>query len=223
MNLWKGEDETLKAYQDGIRQRYQPVDDLVFQNVDDPSRLMVFESDDRGRITSMSRGNKMAGTMVPTKYEKLKWYDTHNVVNEAMGYVMLLVISYVFLPGFWGFVWLKRRRNKSYFQNKILPVFAHASALGFLMVSMTWIAMFLVPFMRSRSELIFGMLPEIVRYHFLIFLLPVLLVLLLISAIGLWRNSHGMLVARIYYSLFTLSAMAMVLFFYRWNFIGYNF
>jgi len=223
MNLWSGEDDTLKAYQDGAVQRYHSINDLVFQNVEDPSRLMVFESEDGGRIISMSRSNKMAGTMVPVKYEKLKWYDTPIISNELIGIPPLIIISYIFLPGFWGIVWVKRRRNKRYFQNKMLPSFAHASALGFLMVSMTWIITFLMPFMGNRSDLVFGMLPEIARYNFLIFLLPVLMVPLLISTVGLWRNSHGIVVARIYYSVFTLSALALVLFLYRWNFIGYNF
>ncbi len=222
-NLWMGEDKTLKAYQDGVVQRYQPVNELIFQNVEDPSRLMVFESDDEGRIISMSRGNKMAGTMIPVKYEKLKWHDTHFFVNEVIGVPLLIIISYIFLPVFWGVIWFIRRSNKGYLQNKILPSLAHASALGFLVVSMTWIIAFMVPFLRNRSELIFGILSEIVPYHFLIFIMPVLLVPLLISAISLWRNSYGFVVARIYYSLFTLSALAIVLFLYRWNFIGYNF
>ena len=91
------------------------------------------------------------------------------------------------------------------------------------MVSLVWIIQFFFPLLRNRNELIFGMLPGITDYYFLVFLLPALLIGVIYSTIIILKNRISWKLTRVYYLLFTVASIGWVLFLIRWNFMGYNF
>lgn len=224
-NLWKDDSGDIASYEDGAVQLYKPIEPLIFQNQYDKTRLMVFHEDADGTITGMSRGNKFAGTILPAKYEKLKWYETHNYVNEAIGFIIIGIMGYLLFPLFLLLVNIARLKKSSFYRGKFLSLGANIAALTFALLTVVYISMYFFPVIKAMktAELYYGMDSSLIKFHYIPFILLGLLMYIIYANYKIWSFKSGMLISRVYYSIFTLCSIAWVLFLQEWHFIGFNF
>lgn len=223
--LWKDDSGDIASYEDGAVQLYKPIEPLIFQNQYDKTRLMVFHEDADGTITGMSRGNKFAGTILPAKYEKLKWYETHNYVNEAIGFIIIGIMGYLLFPLFLLLVNIARLKKSSFYRGKFLSLGANIAALTFALLTVVYISMYFFPVLKAMktAELYYGMDPTLIKFHYIPFLLIGILIYIIYANYKVWLSNSGVLLSRVYYSLFTICSIAWLLFLHDWHFIGFNF
>lgn len=222
MQFWTRSD-TLFTFHDGFRQAYLPIDDLHFQNVQDPSRLLVFDEDSNGEISAVSLGHKIYGILVPAKLEKVFWLDSPYFINEQFGFVPLFLASYLLLPLFWLALILIRIRKKDFYQDYLLPRGAHAVSLIFVCFVAIWVFLYFVPLIRDITQIFYGMPDNLKKYHWVPFLKIAFVPALIYWSWVIWQKRHGTLAMRLYYNIFVLAAIIWVVFLNRWHFIGFNF
>ena len=224
-NLWVGSEGTLRCYQDGEIQDYQAVDPVVFQNVNDPDRFMVFEEDSNGEIVKMMRGNRFAGSMIPATYEKLTWVERHNAVNEIIGWVLIVIVLFLILMIFRMLVNLVRRSRPGFWKWSFISSGAAIWGTLFATFTLIYMALYFFPVigMMKSGELFFGMDSSLIKYHFIPFFLIIVLIFLFYQTFRIWRNASGTVLMRLYYTIFTLCSSAFLLYLHQWHFIGFNY
>jgi CubicO group peptidase (beta-lactamase class C family) len=199
----------------GQQWRFVEVEPLYFRQVGGPFAL-VFREDDRGRITHMF-------TDLMPQYAELKlgWYETPGFnLALALGCVLIFLST---IPT--TVICLMRNRRLS---SDRKPTWRSAGApcwiiLGIsllnliFLVGMVWGVMFGTPNILLAPSLFI----EIVLG--LGVLSAVLTVGALVYAVLAWKNSYWGSVARSYYTLVTVAAVAFVWFMNYWNLLGWRY
>lgn len=222
VHITSPESGTLQLYHDGDYHSYKPINDTIFQNVDDPNRLMVFFRKN-GKVIAMANGFKVGGILVPAKYEKLAWIDTNDFLNEWLGVVVLILLSFTFAL-IWRLILLVIRKNKpGFLKNKLLPGPAYYSGLLFSVLTFIWIAFYFIAILKNPTELIFGMPSSLKIYHLIPFLQIACLMVMFYSLLKIFQRRNGLLVFRLYYLIFVFSSFFWMFILDRWHFIGFNY
>lgn len=219
----KTEEGNLQTFHDGSWQTYQAIEPLVFQNKNHSERFLVFQEDQHGEIISLAYNQKILGVLIPVKLEKLKFLETGTFINEYFGFIPIYILSYLFVPFFWIVSWFIRKRRTDFFKGKYLPWPAHLTALGLASTILIWATAYFFPLVRSVKELFFGMIPELIKFHYLPFLQIILVLITTIISVNLWRRSQGTIWMRVYYSSILLCSILWLIFLQRWHFIGWNY
>lgn len=215
-------DSALWCYHNGKVQYYKAVDDLVFQNTELEDYYLIFSKNESGKVTSMSRNVVVAGVNVPATYEKVPWYKNSYFMNEYYGYVPLFIFTFLFLPLFWLIIVVLRRKKAHFLVNQTLET--PTRIVGFLFSLMVLVNLLgsLIPLFRLGEDLIYGVPESVIIVQSLSWFLPVLLVIVFYRLLKVWVNSEGMLFSRIYFTIFSVTCLAHVLFLNQWHFIGVN-
>ena len=220
INVWNSAD-TLKVYHDGQMQSYLAFEPLIFTNLADPVRKMVFHANTNGKITGMSRDNRIAGAYVPVKYEKIPWYDSNDFMNEWFGIFIIGMMLYLFYP----IIWIIGKLTGKFRNQPVQKSVNIAQVVTFLfsILSLIWIKGYFVKLLQTGSDIIYGIPPELIEYN----LIPIFMLLLLIVGMRylfhLFRKREGHKITRFFLSVHYVSSIVFMLVLYRWHFIGFNF
>lgn len=217
--LWQNENGELECFHNGDYQQYLPVDSLTFQNTKDASQYLIYKKDHKGNIKSLHRNENIAGFTVPISYIKIPWYDNPDFINEQFPIVFIVISVYLFFPFFWSWVWIKRRKKPDFWQGKFLSRRAHGVGLSITLLIVIYLIAFLIPFFKNLGELFFGLPDSIKPFLYVPLLITMLFLWLCIELVRIWKMKLGILLARIYYTLFCCSCLLVLIFFWRWHFL----
>jgi hypothetical protein len=192
--------------------RFVEVEPRYFRQVDGEFAL-VFDEDDRGRITHMS-----AGFIPQFSFEKLSWYETsgfHMILALACALLFLsaLVVALVRLVR-------RRRWGSDRASSARRSRAAHWIVVGISLLNLLFVvgtALWGNPFPVFGVSLIYR----------LVLALPVLSTALTVAAgvytVLAWKDRFWGLTGRVHYTLVTLAAVAFVWFLNYWNLLGWRF
>jgi CubicO group peptidase (beta-lactamase class C family) len=200
---------------DGHGLRFVEVEPLYFRQVDG-SLSIVFRDDDKGRITHM-----FTDFIPHYGYVKMNWYETPGF-NMMLALVCVLVFLSMLPVALVRFI---RGRRSVGDQNPFLRgarvadrIILAISLLNLLFV--VGIAIWFRPMHPSELHDI----PQIVE---MVMGLGVLAAVLtpgaLVYTVLAWKNSHWGISYRVYYTLVTIAAVAIVWFLNYWNWLGWRY
>jgi CubicO group peptidase (beta-lactamase class C family) len=203
----------------GVKLRFVEVEPLYFHQVDGPFSI-VFRQDDRGRITSMFTDLIPEFAMV-----KLDWYETTGFHMALLMGCILVFLSMI--PA--AAIQLIRNRRQS---SSRKPASRGAYLTYWIVLGISILNLL---FLVSFYEFMFGTF----SWSFLSELLDVSLTLKIVMVLGVlsavltvgalvytvlaWKNSYWGIVARTYYTLVTIAAVAFVWFLNYWNLLGWRY
>jgi CubicO group peptidase (beta-lactamase class C family) len=210
----------LTTYQNGAWQHYRPVDTLLFQNTKVPEQYLAFEQDGKGRINRLYTNINLAGFYVPVSLTPVAWHDDPVMINEYYFLVLVVILTFIFMPFFRIWVLIRRRRDPSYKSGVLV-------SNGYVYIALTVLVFYLFHFFggfmylaRNVNDFYFGVPNTFRQTQQLTWLLPIVVAGLLAATVRMWLKRPGTVVFRIYYSLICLCAVIHLLFLYRWHFIG---
>ncbi len=212
--------DTLVIYHNGAWQHYVPASENLFQNTDLPHEYIYFKTDEKGTVTGLYRNQNIGGLSIPTSYEKTKWYNSPEFINEYYGFIPIIVFSGIILLLGRAIIQLIRLSNKSFMQGKLIPASIHFW-LVFLIVTLG-IHTYYVPFdlLTNTREYLFG-LPDSFRYASLLgYLMIVLLIILAWLTYKTWQMRWGTLVVRVYLTVVGLAMGLHLAYLWYWGFVG---
>ncbi len=210
----------LTTYQNGAWQHYRPIDSLVFQNTKVPEQHLIFARDEAGRIARLYTNINLAGFYLPISLSPVAWYDDPVFINEYYFLVLVVILSFIVIPLFRGWVLLRRRSHPDYFTDGLVPTTYLYPALAALIL---YTIQFLGGFMflaRHIQNFYFGVPDSWRQVQLTTYAFPFVVLLLVVAAIRLWMNREGRLPFRIYYAMIAVCAVVHLAFLYRWHFIG---
>ncbi|MHC5048760.1 MAG: serine hydrolase domain-containing protein [Planctomycetota bacterium] len=219
-HVYGTDDGGLVIWHDGAMNRYHPVDTLVFEHTENPNRLLVFEEDAGGTVTHAFFNDRIAGGYVPVAWERPGYFNSNLYINEHFGIVLLIALGYLLFPvvAAWRCVWARRkpeatrlcaRRRASRWRNLV--------GLGTSALLLAYVVLYVIPLMRARPELIFGIPARIEVWRWL----PVIIMSGFAVFAGFWIHAvwrrragwPGLVVG----ALFLASGVLVGEFFVRWN------
>jgi hypothetical protein len=187
------------------------VEPLYFRQVDGPFGV-VFREDDRGRITHM-----FTDVSPQEDYEKLNWYETASFNMPLLLGCLLIFLSMIPVAVVRGI----RNRRISRDQNPALRI-ANWTIVGISVLNLLCV----VGVARMVTSLGFPMF-GVTLIDKLSLGLGVLSALLTVGAliytVLAWKKGYWGIIARIYYTLVTIAAIAFVWFLNQWNLLGWRF
>ncbi len=213
-------DRELNMTMNGWLYRYVPVNDSVFREKDGSAQLLVFSNFRNGKPQSLYTTVEINGLQLPASFARVRWYERPHFVNDEFPVVFLIIGFYLLLPIYWLFRWLLRKRKQNALAFKHLGTMAHLLGLAFSTATFVHLFGFMLLLARRREELLFGLPDGLAPFKYLHWLMVLLTVALVFQAIQLWREKEGWLGIRLYYTLFTIAAVAYGLFMWRWHFLS---
>ena len=218
--VWSNLDsDTLRVFHNGKFHSYVPIDDGIFQNVELPYEHLIFKEDGKGNVVTMYRNLNIGGVSVPISYEKTKWYNSPNFINEYYGFVPVTVFSGLLLTLASLFIGLVRIWKKEFFGKRLLPLRFH------ILFSTTIILVILHTFM-GPFYLLKNALEFLLGYPLVFKVASVIGYLLLPLAIGLaivlwqiWKDNLGSVFSRFYITIVEASLLIHLAFLFYWNFL----
>ncbi|MDX1546767.1 MAG: serine hydrolase domain-containing protein, partial [Rhodothermales bacterium] len=205
-------------------ERWVEVAPGLFRAAEDAAYL-AFRTDARGAPTHLFRSRDLGGT-VPAAYEKLAWYETQTFANEVyLSWIPFLLLTWVAWPVAAGIGVLRRRwtrrprppatagRRAARWVAAFFGVGAIWFALGFIQPALQMVA-------RGGGDLLYGMPDAMGRLLWIPAVQAGLLVALFGFTVQAWRRSYWSLGWRLHYTLFTLAALAWMLFIVQYNLLG---
>lgn len=208
-------DGTLLLSIEGLKLRFVEVEPLYFRQVDGPF-AMLFREDDRGRITHLYTDFMPQYTNL-----KLAWYETSGFnMGLALGCI-LLFLSMIPVAGLRA---LRNRRRRDDGQ----PVPRRARVANGIIVGLGVLNLLIV--IGTAWGKMGGLPSELLDPPLLIkivldlgFLSAALTVGALLYCVLAWKDGYWGIVARVYYTLGTVAAVAFVWFLNYWNLLGWRY
>jgi CubicO group peptidase (beta-lactamase class C family) len=214
-------------YPNGER-AFEPIDSLHFREVGG-ERLIAFRRDERGRIRQLFAPIPVFGSELPAAFERLAWHDAPHFMNEYTSW--LLLGGWILLLGVWPLIaaisWFRRRRAgasppaPARGPRKVLVALLLFNALwttfGFLFVARS------VRMLSQATGLVYGVSANMRFLAAIPFALAVLAVIVVAAAVQAWRRSYWDFGRRATLSLLTVSAVLVVVFLMRWNYLPARF
>ncbi len=217
-------DGFLTFYSSGKKQEYEQVSKLVFQNRNNFHDLLKFEENENGKIVEMYRNTRFAGMSVPVSYEKVSWFSSPTFINEFyLSFVPMYLVSYIFYPLLWIILLVVFHFRRNVNRNKSFPRIAHIPAFLFGSLSIIYVFGYIARLMHLGSSIAFGVPEELINLNYIPYVLVLLLFPLIYYTFNMWLKKSGILLGRVYYTSYLLSAIIFVNFLYTWNFIGFHY
>ncbi|MBL7847551.1 MAG: beta-lactamase family protein [Cyclobacteriaceae bacterium] len=220
LELSVSKDGDLTTYQNGSWQHYRPIDSLIFQNTRAPEQRLVFVRDIEGRISRLYTNVNLAGFYLPVSLTPVAWYDDPVMINEYYFIVLVIILTFIFVPLFRGWVMWRRKSNSEYFSNGLVPMmYLYPVFAVLIFYTIQFFGGFLY-LARHINDFYFGVPESWTKVQLTTYVLPFVVLLLVIAAIRIWLNQEGRWPFRIYYSLIAVCAVVHLAFLWRWHFIG---
>ena len=205
-------DGTLFLVISGIEVRLVEVEPLYFRQVDGPFGV-VFREDDQGRITYM-----FTDVSPQEDYEKLNWYETASFNMPLLLGCLLIFLSMIPVAVVRGI----RNRRISRDQNPALRI-ANWTIVGISVLNLLFVVGVARMFFFNLGFPMFGV-SLIDKLSLGLGVLSALLTVgALIYTVLAWKKGYWGIIARIYYTLVTIAAIAFVWFLNQWNLLGWRF
>ena len=189
-------------------QQYAPVADSLFEQVEGPNRI-GFTEDAKGNVTRLSiDALPFLGT------ERVPWTD-----KPSMWYMLLGVSTLIYLSVFTTFYYRRKEIKAMPAEQKRTFRLGLGAALWYFLTLIV-IGVVIV----SNSSTLGGQIPTSLRVALGMPIIFVLVTIaLILAAIQLWRRSYWGAGRRIYFTLITLGAIVVSLFFAHFNLLGWRF
>ncbi|KTD83240.1 hypothetical protein UQ64_03595 [Paenibacillus etheri] len=203
------EDNKLSLGSGSEQQLYREVGPNLFQLEGDTEQI-AFRTNESGKVTHMLLG--MAPDM---PLERTSLLDQNKFWLIILGFSGL-----IFITALLGLIF-SRRKIKAMTTSEKWAIRLSAGTAGWALLS--FVTIFMVIMSMDTMQKLSGISLSLS----LSLVMPVTLVgltlALLISAILVWKNKYWTAFKRVHYTLVALSAVAMTLFFYYWNLLGWQF
>ena len=215
------ENGTLTCFHSGARQEYKPISPRIFQNTQNNDDFLIFKENERGQIVELYRNATFAGLSVPLSYEKVAWYSRPHFVNEFLSFLVFLLMTPILIPLLWLVIFLIRLKKKDFWPKRSLPIIAHLSAFLFGILATIYTFGYVAQVNHLGLSLVYGIPDALLRLNYIPFILILLLLPIFYYIFRIWLQKSGILLARIYYTGYFLSALIFLVFLYNWHFIGF--
>ncbi|HMQ08807.1 MAG TPA: serine hydrolase domain-containing protein [Saprospiraceae bacterium] len=211
----------LMAWLHRSYQEFEEIDEGVFQGIDNPEVKMVFKKVDGKWHLYVDQ--LIAGTTIPASFVKLPFYETPAFIDSGYPSIWIPIMLYPFILLWLLVVWIYRFRRPGFLSSKLLNISDHATASLFFICVLIHIRVFLFPMLKNPTDLFFGLPVGWVYFKYLHLFIVILTMALGYFCFTMWSKRRGMLLSRVYYTLFTLSAFFFIYFLYRWHFLSMTF
>lgn len=188
--------------------QFAPIGDSLFAQVDGPLRI-GFTENKAGRVTRLSVDEyPFMGT------ERVPWSE-----SPKMWYWLLCLSTLVFIAVLTTYFYRRRVIKELPLEQK-RPI--RLALVGSLWFFLTIIVLGVV--IASSVSDLGGAVPTSLKVALVMPIIFVLLtILLIIAGVRVWRSDYWRLVRRVQYTIVVLSAVAISLFFFTWNLLGWRF
>jgi len=189
-------------------EQFAPVADSLFQQIEGDTRI-GFTEDAAGNVTRLSIGAlPFMGT------ERVPWYEV-----PSLWYAVLIISTLIFLSAFTSLYFRRREIRMMPTPQKRATWLSVAVAFWFFL---TFIVLGVV--VASAGATLSLAIPASLKAALVMPLILVLLtIFLIISAITVWRRGYWTGGRRVHFTLITIAAIAICLFFNQWNLLGWRF
>lgn len=188
--------------------QFAPVGDSLFQQVEGDYRI-GFTEDASGKVTRMSVGAlPFMGT------ERVPWYGM-----PSLWYILLGVSALLFITVLSSLFYRRKDIKVMPTDRKRAVWLAIATAACFFLTFL-----FLGVALASNMATLGGQIPTSLKVALVMPIIFVLLTIsLIVAAVQMWRGSYWGPGRRIHFTLVTLAAICVCLFFVQWNLLGWRF
>jgi CubicO group peptidase (beta-lactamase class C family) len=189
-------------------EQFAPVADSLFQQIGGDTRI-GFAEDAAGNVTRLSIGAlPFMGT------ERVPWYEV-----PSTWYAVLCISALLFLSALTSLYYRRKEiRLMPTAQKRATWLSAAAAFWCFL----TFIALAVV--LVSARATLGSAIPTSFKVALVMPLVLVLLtILLIVTAVSVWRRGYWSAGRRVHFTLITIAAIAVCLFFNQWNLLGWRF
>ncbi|MFE4709943.1 serine hydrolase domain-containing protein [Paenibacillus sp. NPDC056722] len=188
---------------------YAPIGENLFQHVGGTEQI-AFRTDDSGKVTHM-----ILGAIPDMPLERTPLMD-----QTSFWFTLLGISAFMFITAILGFIFGRRKiKAMSVPEKWAFRLSAAASGWGLL----SFVTLFLVVMSMDLMTKLSGISTAL----YLSLVMPILFVgltlALLVGVILVWKNRYWTTFRRVHYTLVTLSAVTLVVFFYHWNLLGWQF
>ncbi|WHY20200.1 serine hydrolase domain-containing protein [Paenibacillus sp. G2S3] len=203
------EDNKLSLGSGSEQQLYREVGPNLFQ-LEGGTEQIAFRTNDSGKVTHMILG------MVPDMpLERTPLLDQNKFWLIVLGFLGL-----IFITSLLGLIF-SRRKIKAMTPPEKWAIRLSAGTAGWALLS--FVTIFMVVMSMDMMQKFSGISLSLSLSLVMPIILVGLTLALLISAILVWKNKYWTAFKRVHYTLVALSAVAMTLFFYYWNLLGWQF
>jgi len=203
------EDNKLSLGSGSEQQLYNEVSPNMFQ-LEGGTEQIAFRTNESGKVTHMILG--MAPDM---PLERTPLLDQNKFWFIVLGFSGL-----IFITALLGLIF-SRRKIKAMTPPEKWAIRLSAGTAGWALLS--FVTIFMVVMSMDMMQKFSGISLSLSLSLVMPIILVGLTLALLISAILVWKNKYWTAFKRVHYTLVALSAVAMTLFFYYWNLLGWQF
>lgn len=203
------EDNKLSLGSGSEQQLYNEVSPNMFQ-LEGGTEQIAFRTNESGKVTHMILG--MAPDM---PLERTPLLD-----QNKFWLIVLGLSGLIFITALLGLIF-SRRKIKAMTPPEKWAIRLSAGTAGWALLS--FVTIFMVVMSMDMMQKFSGISLSLSLSLVMPIILVGLTLALLISAILVWKNKYWTAFKRVHYTLVTLSAVAMTLFFYYWNLLGWQF
>lgn len=203
------EDNKLSLGSGSEQQLYREVSPNMFQ-LEGGTEQIAFRTNESGKVTHMILG--MAPDM---PLERTPLLDQNKFWLIILGFSGL-----IFITALLGLIF-SRRKIKAMTPPEKWAIRLSTGTAAWALLS--FVTIFMVVMSMDMMQKFSGISLSLSLSLVMPIILVGLTLALLISAILVWKNKYWTAFKRVHYTLVTLSAVAMTLFFYYWNLLGWQF
>ncbi|MEK5438934.1 MULTISPECIES: serine hydrolase domain-containing protein [Paenibacillus] len=203
------EDNKLSLGSGSEQQLYNEVSPNMFQ-LEGGTEQIAFRTNESGKVTHMILG--MAPDM---PLERTPLLD-----QNKFWFIVLGLSGLIFITALLGLIF-SRRKIKAMTPPEKWAIRLSAGTAGWALLS--FVTIFMVVMSMDMMQKFSGFSLSLSLSLVMPIILAGLTLALLISAILVWKNKYWTAFKRVHYTLVALSAVAMTLFFYYWNLLGWQF
>jgi CubicO group peptidase (beta-lactamase class C family) len=209
--------DSLIVYHNTKFHAYAPLGKGIFQCVDLPYEYMVFEENEKGEVTKLSRNLNIGGLSVPTTYEKTSWYNSPSFLNDTYGIIPLFLFSGILF--FIISLTSNLVKDKSFFRTDIMRRGLYFFLGALLLCYSVHTAFGLVYALRNMNDFLTGYpLQFIIAKGFGYMMIPLWIGFSFFVGMA-WKKAWGSGFGRIYLSLFAVAMLIHIIFLYYWDFL----
>ncbi|WP_379196291.1 serine hydrolase domain-containing protein [Paenibacillus sp. GCM10012306] len=188
---------------------YAPIGENLFQQVGGTEQI-AFRTDDSGMVTHM-----LLGAIPDMPLERTPLMD-----QTKFWFTLLGVSAFIFITAILGFIFGRRKiKMMSAPEKWAFRLSAATSGWGLL----SFVTIFLVVMSMDLMTKLSGISTAL----YLSLAMPILFVgltlALLVGTVMAWKNKYWTALRRVHYTLVAFSAVTLVVFFYHWNLLGWQF
>jgi CubicO group peptidase (beta-lactamase class C family) len=203
------EDNKLSLGSGSEQQLYREVGPNMFQ-LEGGAEQIAFRTNESGKVTHMILG------MVPDMpLERTPLLDQNKFWLIVLGFS-----GFIFITALLGLIF-SIRKIKAMTPPEKWAIRLSTGTAGWALLS--FVTIFMVVMSMDTMQKYSGISLSLSLSLVMPIILVGLTLALLISAILVWKNKYWTAFKRVHYTLVTLSAVAMTLFFYYWNLLGWQF